>query len=499
MALGASTRGGRRGKLSSNQKAAAEYAVIAKSWRSRAKARHEEFCGERAIAAGAAAAASPVFTGGLTTHDDVKKVVEAGAVTVLLADVDGCILDLYSNGDSPRGALKSIPQFLAWAQSVGIDCVASGSRRQDLDTEEKNKSGGGLRRSQTTGSHDLLDALGAELGAKFVPIVEGDCLEAGAFVEGKHWASRSRKVVESESVCEKKHEYKIPLLWLQAHYWASRFPDRQVVLQFVDDRSDIINSAASFFANFPGALPGNVTIHFNEHILVAEMKNREVKVDVCEPVTGTGVVQERESLKARYTAFSNAVNKWGFSIDKTYRKENKIRDFLGEKMQAESAHKAQLKAAGWARFRGNTARVVAVPVAAAAATAGLYAATMGAGAMLAAHSVASSVTCSLLLAGSMSALTAATAGAGLAVVGLVVLGYLAYSAYQSCGANRKAAKQAVFGAESTQAEGLRSKAALVLAPAVAGAADPAASATGEATPLLGGAPGHCASAACPQG
>ena len=375
--------------------------------------------------------------------------VDDREVRVLVTGVGNCIMA----GDSISSAICFIPNYIAWAKKIRFDNVVSGSVRSDRCIEATYQE-----IYKDPDSHALLEALSKRLGADFCPVTIGDLCDAepsGHFEEGRHWASGSsmRSVVLSSGkkrplvMCKLKT--KIPLLWFLAHYWAGREAGKKVRLDFVSHSRRVLKAASDFFRKYHSALPESVTIRFHRYSIKkpdsskAQSSARNFYSSVFLPLVGSGSVLRREQLASAYHGFMAA-----FILERT-----------PGSMTIGSLREGYLKVH---RVRGvqKVVKQASFPYAlvclsgllsATATLSGSYATAIGASALF-----THVATCSLLWLGSISAITAVTGGVTLAVVGLAVLGYLAYSAYQSCGASRKAAIKNLVGPRSIQADTLKS-------------------------------------------
>ena len=183
------------------------------------------------------------------------------SIRVISLDADGCIF--HSNYQASQHDIISHNQaFLETLRIQNQDfskvVTVIGSNRQSLSLDLVNGFNG-------SGScFKAIFTINEHLHATFCPLLMADIY--GGLNEGDAY---QRAVTPGWAIENHKESFfdenKGSILYAQMHNIAISHPSANIVFDFYDDRSDILDSLATFFKTYPELMPTNVTLRLNKY------------------------------------------------------------------------------------------------------------------------------------------------------------------------------------------------------------------------------------------
>ncbi|HAT1825045.1 hypothetical protein SC438_13385 [Legionella pneumophila] len=193
-------------------------------------------------------------------------------INLNLYDIDGCMYHAHTR-EKPiekwliesNQNLFDLQRILARQEGYDLLIVASGTNRQDKFIDELN----GQRSDSAIPAFPIIQSyLASQVDCKVVmdPFLLADLYgnkEAGqsytAILNEKYLHSQEN---HTQSAFD---ESKRSLLYAHAHRVAALHPDSEIVIDFYDDRNDILSGLYDFYNDNPFLLPANVTLRLNQY------------------------------------------------------------------------------------------------------------------------------------------------------------------------------------------------------------------------------------------
>ncbi|CZP52726.1 hypothetical protein SCO11_09860 [Legionella pneumophila serogroup 1] len=193
-------------------------------------------------------------------------------INLSLYDIDGCMYHAHTR-EKPiekwliesNQNLFDLQRMLVREESYDLLIVASGSNRQDKFIDEFNSQ----RSDSSVPAFPIIQSyLASQVDCNVVmdPFFLAD-------LYGEKEAGHSYKAILKEKYLHSQEnhaqsafdESKRSLLYAHAHRVAALHPDSEIVIDFYDDRNDILSGLYDFYNDNPFLLPANVTLRLNQY------------------------------------------------------------------------------------------------------------------------------------------------------------------------------------------------------------------------------------------
>jgi hypothetical protein len=248
-------------------------------------------------------------------------------INLKLYDVDGCLFHIFQNmvPETPveRWLLESNENFLREEisqineETFDLVIISYGTNRQDYAHDELN----------ARSSHSCAPILPI-LQSYFSPrvnarVVLDPFLMADVYNDVTAGTSYEMMLNEIYNGNTQKHcrwifdDTKPTIIYANAHRTACLNPDAQsIIIDFIDDRVDILQFLLDFYSNAPDLLPWNVTLRFHQYF------GGDIQ-HYSKHVQGTGVIDKNYQWSVRLLAI------YSFKFDSE--DNNFVRDVLSDR------------------------------------------------------------------------------------------------------------------------------------------------------------------------
>ena len=208
-------------------------------------------------------------------------------ISVLSFDYDGCLADRGTDILSKNEKLiKDLKENPALDRIVFI-----GSNRQSKQDDDKNTYG-----NENGSSYIHIPRISLALEATFDPFLLAD-----VYNEASPGTAFSEATDSTHGPTHKgwlHDESKITLIYCQMQKIAVENPLATIDFEFYDDKEDILLGLQTFFLENKHLIPANTRLHLYQY-------DGSNKVTVCEPIAGTGRVNQQYAQTIR--AFGDVV------------------------------------------------------------------------------------------------------------------------------------------------------------------------------------------------
>ncbi|HAT1658582.1 TPA: hypothetical protein RG395_002799 [Legionella pneumophila] len=193
-------------------------------------------------------------------------------INLSLYDIDGCMYHAHTR-EKPiekwliesNQNLFDLQRMLVREEAYDLLIVASGSNRQDKFIDEFNSQ----RSDSSVPAFPIIQSyLASQVDCNVVldPFFLAD-------LYGEKEAGHTYKAILKEKYLHSQEnhaqsefdERKRSLLYAHAHRVAALHPDSEIVIDFYDDRDDILSGLYDFFNDNPFLLPANVILRLNQY------------------------------------------------------------------------------------------------------------------------------------------------------------------------------------------------------------------------------------------
>lgn len=240
-------------------------------------------------------------------------------VRILSFDADGCLFhSKYIDAKDQNVILHNqafLKQIKTESAAMAVDKVISmvGSNRQSKQLDDSNRFffspyGCGDKGSCFTALKTLSEYLGSDLDPLLLADIFSD-LPAGTsydiamqvlskitYSAHDNFLEIATKMTAADAGVKHPQTYfdtsKVTLLYAQIHKTAIENPTADIIYDFYDDRSDILEMLRVFFGEYPEFIPENVTLRLNQYDGSCPSK-------LHHEIRGTGFIdsQYRETVK----------------------------------------------------------------------------------------------------------------------------------------------------------------------------------------------------------